>query len=100
MYDEANKTVRIPLAALTDGQRRTKMVMFTCNKCGETPEHTDSIKCTALLCDVLSSLSSCGSTKWSCYLQQTSMKDTDRLKVAMVYSSSHHSFNHIGLFQL
>lgn len=35
LYDETNKTVRIPLAALTDGQRRTKMVMFTCNKCGE-----------------------------------------------------------------
>lgn len=35
LYDEASKTVRIPLAALNDGQRRTKMVMFTCNKCGE-----------------------------------------------------------------
>lgn len=35
LYDEATKTVRIPLAAVNDGQRRTKMVMFTCNKCGE-----------------------------------------------------------------
>jgi hypothetical protein len=34
LYDEETKTVRIPLAAVTDGQRRTKMVMFTCNKCG------------------------------------------------------------------
>lgn len=34
LYDEAAKTVRIPLAAVADGQRRTKMVMFTCNKCG------------------------------------------------------------------
>lgn len=33
-YDEATKTVRIPLAAVNEGQRRTKMVMFTCNKCG------------------------------------------------------------------
>ncbi|KAF6261122.1 hypothetical protein COO60DRAFT_810182 [Scenedesmus sp. NREL 46B-D3] len=33
-YDEETKTVRIPLAAVGDGQRRTKMVMFTCNKCG------------------------------------------------------------------
>eukprot|EP00775_Hariotina_reticulata_P003524 gene3524-biopygen5224 len=33
-YDEDSKTVRIPLAAINDGQRRTKMVMFTCNKCG------------------------------------------------------------------
>jgi hypothetical protein len=33
-YDEATKTVRIPLAAVNDGQRRTKMVMFTCNQCG------------------------------------------------------------------
>lgn len=36
-YDEANKVVRIPLAALQgpEGSRRTKLVMFTCNKCGE-----------------------------------------------------------------
>lgn len=34
-YDEATKTIKIPLAAVSDGQRRTKMVMFTCNKCGE-----------------------------------------------------------------
>jgi hypothetical protein len=33
-YDEATKTVRIPLSAAS-GQRRTKLVMFTCNKCGE-----------------------------------------------------------------
>jgi hypothetical protein len=33
-YDEASKTVRIPLSAM-DGGRRTKLVMFTCNKCGE-----------------------------------------------------------------
>eukprot|EP00882_Tetradesmus_deserticola_P004050 GHRQ01004279.1.p1 GENE.GHRQ01004279.1~~GHRQ01004279.1.p1 ORF type:complete len:238 (+),score=51.04 GHRQ01004279.1:115-828(+) len=33
-YDEDTKTVKIPLAAVNDGQRRTKMVMFTCNKCG------------------------------------------------------------------
>eukprot|EP00878_Enallax_costatus_P001727 GHUV01001883.1.p1 GENE.GHUV01001883.1~~GHUV01001883.1.p1 ORF type:complete len:378 (+),score=71.33 GHUV01001883.1:84-1136(+) len=33
-YDEASKTIKIPLAAMNDGQRRTKMVMFTCNKCG------------------------------------------------------------------
>ncbi|KIY98188.1 Hsp70 escorting protein 2 [Monoraphidium neglectum] len=32
-YDEASKTVRIPLSAM-DGGRRTKLVMFTCNKCG------------------------------------------------------------------
>lgn len=33
-YDEEGKVVRIPLSALGEGQRRTKMVMFTCNKCG------------------------------------------------------------------
>jgi hypothetical protein len=32
-YDAASNTVRIPLNA-TDGGRRTKLVMFTCNKCG------------------------------------------------------------------
>lgn len=32
-YDEESKTVRIPLSAM-DGGRRTKLVMFTCNKCG------------------------------------------------------------------
>ncbi|KAI8469533.1 MAG: hypothetical protein J3K34DRAFT_279120 [Monoraphidium minutum] len=32
-YDEESKVVRIPLSA-TDGGRRTKLVMFTCNKCG------------------------------------------------------------------
>jgi hypothetical protein len=44
-YDEATKTVRIPLSALSDDgssgagkQRRTKMVMFSCNKCGERAE--------------------------------------------------------------
>lgn len=36
-YDDASKTVRIPLATLQSdvAQRRTKMVLFTCNKCGE-----------------------------------------------------------------
>ncbi|GLI64830.1 hypothetical protein VaNZ11_008135 [Volvox africanus] len=34
-YDEQNKVVRIPLSALgPEGQRRTKLVLFTCNKCG------------------------------------------------------------------
>ncbi|KAF8055926.1 fatty acyl-CoA reductase [Scenedesmus sp. PABB004] len=33
-YDEEAKAVRIPLAAVNDGSRRTKLVMFTCNKCG------------------------------------------------------------------
>ncbi|EFJ47616.1 hypothetical protein VOLCADRAFT_91932 [Volvox carteri f. nagariensis] len=34
-YDEENKVVRIPLSALgPEGQRRTKLVLFTCNKCG------------------------------------------------------------------
>lgn len=38
-YDEASKTVRIPLKA-TDGGRRTKLVMFTCNQCGKfSPRH-------------------------------------------------------------
>jgi len=32
-YDEGTQTVRIPLKELTE-QRRTKLVMFTCNKCG------------------------------------------------------------------
>ena len=32
-YDEESKTVRVPLSAM-DGGRRTKLVMFTCNKCG------------------------------------------------------------------
>jgi hypothetical protein len=35
LYDEGSKTVRIPLAALADTARRSKMVMFRCNKCGE-----------------------------------------------------------------
>lgn len=34
-YDEPSKTIKIPLAAINDGQRRTKMVMFTCNQCGK-----------------------------------------------------------------
>ncbi len=34
-FDEKDKVVRIPLSA-TDGGRRTKLVMFTCNKCGES----------------------------------------------------------------
>jgi hypothetical protein len=33
-YDEEAKTVRIPLKELGVGARRTKLVMFTCNKCG------------------------------------------------------------------
>ncbi|GLC33062.1 hypothetical protein PLESTB_000374600 [Pleodorina starrii] len=34
-YDEENKVVRIPLSALgPEGQRRSKLVLFTCNKCG------------------------------------------------------------------
>lgn len=36
-YDEENKVVRIPLSALgPNSQRRTRLVLFTCNKCGET----------------------------------------------------------------
>ncbi|KAG2438104.1 hypothetical protein HXX76_005713 [Chlamydomonas incerta] len=33
-YDEEKKVVRIPLSALGDGTRRSKLVLFTCNKCG------------------------------------------------------------------
>lgn len=33
-YDEETKTVRIPLAALGQAGRRTKLVLFTCNQCG------------------------------------------------------------------
>ncbi|KAG2489076.1 hypothetical protein HYH03_012512 [Edaphochlamys debaryana] len=35
-YDEASKVVRIPLSALEgpENKRRTKLVLFTCNKCG------------------------------------------------------------------
>ncbi|PNH04566.1 hypothetical protein TSOC_009264 [Tetrabaena socialis] len=34
-YDEENKVVRIPLSAMgPEGQRRSKLVLFTCNKCG------------------------------------------------------------------
>ncbi|KXZ44572.1 hypothetical protein GPECTOR_65g190 [Gonium pectorale] len=34
-YDDAGKVVRIPLSALSgEGARRTKLVLFTCNKCG------------------------------------------------------------------
>ena len=33
-YDEQEKVVRIPLSAM-EGGRRTKLVMFTCNKCGK-----------------------------------------------------------------
>ncbi len=33
-YDEDSKTVRIPLKELGEGARRTKLVMFTCNRCG------------------------------------------------------------------
>jgi len=32
-YDAKDNVVRIPLSAM-DGGRRTKLVMFTCNKCG------------------------------------------------------------------
>mmetsp|Transcript_13766 Transcript_13766/g.29638 ORF Transcript_13766/g.29638 Transcript_13766/m.29638 type:complete len:199 (-) Transcript_13766:524-1120(-) len=35
-YDEESKTVRIPLSALADDRqaRRSKLIIFTCNKCG------------------------------------------------------------------
>lgn len=33
-YDEEKKVVRIPLSAMGDGARRSKLVLFTCNKCG------------------------------------------------------------------
>lgn len=36
-YDEETKTLKVPLSAL-EGEgalRRTKLVVFTCNKCGE-----------------------------------------------------------------
>ncbi|KAG2450720.1 hypothetical protein HYH02_004558 [Chlamydomonas schloesseri] len=33
-YDDEKKVVRIPLSALGDGSRRSKLVLFTCNKCG------------------------------------------------------------------
>eukprot|EP00877_Chromochloris_zofingiensis_P001439 jgi/Chrzof1/11296/Cz05g31140.t1 len=33
-YDDETKTVHIPLSIYNDGARRTKLVMFTCNRCG------------------------------------------------------------------
>lgn len=47
MYDDATKTVRIPLATLQSdvAQRRTKMVLFTCNKCGECSPHVEQNPC-------------------------------------------------------
>lgn len=33
-YDEDSKTMRIPLSTSGQSGRRTKLVMFTCNKCG------------------------------------------------------------------
>jgi hypothetical protein len=36
-YDEETKTMRVPLSALqeTRNERRTRLVTFSCNKCGE-----------------------------------------------------------------
>jgi hypothetical protein len=45
-YDEQEKVVRIPLSAM-EGGRRTKLVMFTCNKCGK--HWAASRPCTASL---------------------------------------------------
>jgi hypothetical protein len=35
-YDEESKTMRVQLSALDGGNRRTRLVTFTCNKCGES----------------------------------------------------------------
>lgn len=36
-YDEETKTMKVPLSALqeTRNERRTRLVTFSCNKCGE-----------------------------------------------------------------
>jgi hypothetical protein len=49
-YDEETKTVRIPLAAVNEGQRRTKMVMFSCNQCGTLMPGPVLVRCKQSVC--------------------------------------------------